>query len=97
MAEPISPLPSRPEKAVPIVWPQSAKGGKPGSQHLQRDRGVVELSWQTARSWVSRTLSRAGSGMANLKRERPLEVIAGVAAGAFLLGVGIRTWRSFYE
>jgi hypothetical protein len=35
--------------------------------------------------------------MAYLKRERPLEVIAGVAAGAFLLGVALRTWRSFYE
>lgn len=102
MAEPISSLPMS-TKAPPVAWPQNVREQPrlfevpdfAGSFH--RGRQALGRSWRTIRTAASRTISRAGSRITRTTRERPLEVVAGVAAAGFALGVALRIWRSRYE
>jgi hypothetical protein len=106
MAEPISSLPAAPQRTVPISWPQTPDHELQTSEPLQtgnfdyfiqNGRDAVERSWKRTQSAISRALSRAASRMDYVKRERPLEVLAGVAAAAFVVGAAIRLWRNRYE
>jgi len=103
MAEPISSL-AMSAKEPPVAWPQDVSREQPrlfevpdfaGSFH--RGRQALGRSWRTIRTAASRTISRAGSRITHTTRERPLEVVAGVAAAGFALGVALRIWRSRYE
>jgi hypothetical protein len=64
---------------------------------LESGRRVVLRSWDSTQSALSDVTLRAGRKIVQLKRDRPLEIIAGVAAAAFLLGVGLRVRRSRHE
>jgi hypothetical protein len=106
MAEPASSLPASPQKIDPIPWPQrtdvETKRTRTASQRkleylLESGRGVVLRAWDSTQSAFSGVTLRAGRTIVQLRRERPLELIAAVAAAAFLLGVALRVRRSRYE
>jgi hypothetical protein len=106
MAEPASSLPASPQKIDPIPWPQrtdvETNGTRTASQQklgelLEHGSRVVLRSWDSTQSALSGVTLRAGRKIVQLRRERPLEVIAGVAAASFLLGAALRVWRSRHE
>ena len=106
MAEPASPLPVSPQKIDPIPWPErteaTTKRTRTASQHrldelLESGSRVVLRSWDSTQRAVSNVTRRTAETIRRLKRDRPLEIIAGVAGAAFLLGVGLRIWRSRHE
>jgi len=105
MAEPAS-LPTLPQRIEPIPWPQSTdpKTRETGivpqqrfNQLLERSRDAFLRSWDSTQRALSDVTRRGGDKIRQLKRDRPLEIIAGVACAAFLLGVALRVWRSRHE
>ena len=106
MAEPASSLPASPQRIDPIPWPQrtdaeTSRTRTPSQQKfdglLESGSRVVLRSWESIQRAVSDVARRAADKIRQLKRDRPLEIIAGVAGAAFLLGVGLRLWRSRHE
>lgn len=105
MAEPTAPLPPPPQRSEPIPWPQPTETPEPletspseGLEELvEEGREKFESAWDDIQRSVSRVVSRAADTIRYLKRERPLEVVAGVAVAAFLLGVTLRIWRSRHD
>lgn len=107
MAEPMSSLPVSPQaepdpqhKPEPIPWPAPvsvhpivAERESPGEEA----RAELHRFWEEAQSSFSRAFLRAKTKFRFLRHERPVHIIAGVAAAAFLLGISIRIWRSRYE
>jgi hypothetical protein len=105
MAEPAS-LPASPQRIGPIPWPQPTDAQilrtKTAPQLslsalLERSRDAFLRSWDSTQRVLSDVTLRAGNRIRQLKRDRPLEMVAGAAAAAFLLGVGLRVWRSRHE
>ena len=107
MAEPASSLPASPQKIHPIPWPQRSdapetmRTGTAPQQKLEEllelSRGAVLRSWDSAQRAISGATLRAGNKIRQLRRERPLEIIAGIAVASFLLGAALRVWRSRHE
>jgi hypothetical protein len=105
MAEPAS-LPVSPQRVEPIPWPQTTDPRALGKKTVlqQRSNELLEFgraaflrSWDSTQRALSDVSRRAGPKIRQLKRDRPVEIIATVAVAAFLLGVGLRVWRSRHE
>jgi hypothetical protein len=106
MAEPLPASPIAPvtqQKGAPISWPEKVSLRAVPSMRTQ-GRGFddelkssIQRSWASAQSVASRIARRLGARARYLRRERPLEVIAGFAIAGFLAGVGLRIWRSHHE
>ncbi len=105
MAEPAS-LPVSPQRIEPIPWPQTTEPNPVGKntvpqqqfrELLERSRHAFVHSWDSTQRALLNVSRGARHRIRELKRDRPVEIIAGVAIAAFLLGVGLRVWRSRYE
>ena len=105
MAEPAS-LPVSPQRVEPIPWPQTTDSNRVGNetvpqQHfhelLEHSRQAFVYSWDSTHRVLLNVSRGARHRIRQLKRDRPVEIIAGVAIAAFLLGVGLGVWRSRYE
>jgi hypothetical protein len=106
MAEPASSLPASSQKIDPIPWPQRAdaetmRTAAAAQQKLEKllelGCGIVLRSWDSTQRAISGATLRAGNKIRQLRRERPLEIIASVAVASFLLGAALRVWRSRHE
>jgi hypothetical protein len=106
MAEPASSLPASPQKIDPIPWPQRADAETmrtPAAPQqkleelLELGRSVALRSWGSAQRAISGATLKAENKIRQLRRERPLEIIASVAIASFLLGAALRVWRSRHE
>lgn len=112
MAEPVSPLPvsppqptTSPTRSEPIplrqvtrpVTPYRMRASRTTGQALQRSISVIQTSWENLERSATRLARRAQIRVRRMKDKHPLEIIAGVAAAAFLLGVGLRIGRSHHE
>jgi hypothetical protein len=97
MAEPISafPIPPQgtgrvePRQAIPRsrttqlpVPPASSPGG------------VIQHSFRSACSVFSNSISTLSRRLRYFADERPLHLLAGIAAASFLAGAALRVWRS---
>lgn len=108
MAEPAS-LPIPAQRTDPIPWPDTASAeAEPDTGYARRVaataqdtaeqvRERTQRSWELTQRTFRRVVSDANDKIGYLRRERPLYVIAGVAAAAFVLGVALRLWRSHDE
>jgi len=105
MAEPVASLPLPSEKVDPIPWPaaprvvavpESGPAAKVTTivhDAAERVRIGTQRSWDATQRTFRKMMSNADAKMRYLRRERPLYIIAGVAATAFVLGVALRVWR----
>jgi len=66
-------------------------------QLLKRSRYGFLRCWDSTQQALLDVTHRTNDKIRQLKRDRPVGIIAGVAAAAFLLGVGLRVWRSRHE
>ena len=57
--------------------------GEESSRQFERARSYADKAWHNARLRSER-----------MRRERPMQVLAGAALGAFAVGVLVRIWRS---
>lgn len=107
MAEPLSSLPAS-SSGKPIPWPDSKQNlslvkvsqRTPGQQFHEAFEGVlsgIRRYWAGAERGATRVVSRSRNRMTRLRRERPLQLVAGVAITAFLVGAALRVWRRHYE
>lgn len=102
MAEPVrtefSSLPEVADDRVrPVEAPVKLTGKETAEQELEGARAALaRFAWSVERSF-SVALVRARSRLRYLKTERPLELVAAVAAAAFLAGAALRIWRSSRE
>ena len=106
MAEPLPASPIAPvtrQKSDPISWPEkvtlhAVPPARPQRTSPDYDlkRGV-QRSWAATQNATSRIARNLSSKLRRLRREHPLQVIAGFAVAGFLAGVGLRIWRSRHE
>jgi hypothetical protein len=100
MAEPISAFPIPPEGTGRV----EARLPKPRSQTTQFPlspssaaggpyRGVIQ-SFRSACGVFSNTMSALSRRVRYFADERPVQLLAGVAAASFLVGAALRIWRS---
>ncbi|SRR6266404_4780592 len=101
MAEPISAFPIPPqgtgqvEARQPIPRSRTTQFPVPSSSAVKDPyRGVIQQSFRTACGVVSNTISALSRRVRYLADERPLQLLAGVAAASFLVGAALRIWRS---
>jgi hypothetical protein len=89
MAEPVS--------TAPVNSPDVTALSNPGSVLVPRNSKPLERVQQqlmTAGERCSVAISRLRRQISYLANERPLELIAAVAAISLLTGVALRIWRS---
>ena|SRR5215831_15009582 len=60
-------------------------------------RSARERAYENARKSLLDTIDRARRNLRYLADRKPLQLVAGVAVASFLVGVGLRLWRSHYE
>lgn len=60
-------------------------------------RSGGERAYENARKAVVDTIARARRNLRYLADEKPMQLVLGVAIASFLVGVGLRLWRSHYE
>ncbi|MBV9342025.1 MAG: hypothetical protein JO159_14205 [Acidobacteria bacterium] len=102
MAEPTrTEFSSVPEPAGAVLRAREApikpETEKPVEERLTSARsGLLRLS-SRAQQGFSVVLLEARSRFRYLKNERPLELVAGIAAAAFLAGAALRIWKSSQE
>jgi hypothetical protein len=106
MAEPVASLPLPSQKADPIPWPAATRvlavpESGPAAKvttivhdAAERVRIGTQRSWDETQRTFRKIISNADAKMRYWRRERPLYIIAGVAATAAVLGVAVRLWRS---
>ena len=66
-------------------------------QMAQASSRLTESAGETFAGWkesARRTISRARRQADEMKAEYPLQMIVGLAAAFFVIGVGVRLWRS---
>jgi len=106
MAEPLPASPIAPvsrQKGDPLSWPEkvtlqavpSASTRRQGSDFELKRR--LQRSWENAQNATSRIAHKLSAKVSYLRRERPLQVIAGFAIAGLLAGIGLRIWRSRHE
>jgi hypothetical protein len=99
MAQPISAFPIPPE-GTGQVEPRQPTPRSPTTQFpsssAARDarRGVIQHSFRTACGVFSNAMSAVSRRVRYLADERPIQLLAGVAAASFLVGAALRIWRS---
>ena len=106
MADPLPASPMAPvtrQKSDPISWPEKvtlhavppARSRRQGWDHeLKRS---FQRSWATAQNTTSHIAHKLSVKVRYLRRERPLQVIAGFAIAGLLAGIGLRIWRGRHE
>lgn len=62
-----------------------------------RVRSAGEEAYENARKTVLDTIARARRNLRYMTDEKPMQLVIGVAVASFLVGVGLRLWRSRYE
>jgi hypothetical protein len=103
MAEPVSSLPVSPPKNEPIPWPENTrhKTDEPRPEALLPEgagaASGIQRAWNDIRRSTVQVAKSVRGKMSQLRRERPLQVIAAVAVASFGLGCALRIWRSRYE
>lgn len=97
-------IPTTQETKEPIAWPENIVEEESASAIASRVEEIVESGRESIeKSWAlllrsgHRLARRAAERARFVRRERPLQVVAGVAAIAFTAGVILRIWRSRYE
>ena len=60
-------------------------------------RAARERAYENARKSLLDTINRARRNLRYMADEKPVQLILGVAIASFLVGVGLRLWRSHYE
>jgi hypothetical protein len=101
MAQPISAFPIPPEGTgqvearPPLPRSRTKQFPVSSSSAARRPRqGVIQHSFQTARSVFSRSMLDLSRRVRDFANDRPLRLLAGIAAVAFLAGAALRVWRS---
>jgi hypothetical protein len=101
MAEPISAFPIPPEGTGRVEARQPKARSRttqfpvsPSSAAGDRYRDVIQQSFRTACGVLSNTFSALSRRVRYLADERPIQLLAGVAAASFLVGAALRIWRS---
>jgi hypothetical protein len=62
-----------------------------------RVRSAGEEAYENARKTLLDTIARARRNLRGMADEKPMQLVIGVAIASFLVGVGLRLWRSHYE
>ena len=62
-----------------------------------RVRSAGEEAYENARKTLLDTIARARRNLRYMADEKPMQLVVGVAIASFLVGVGLRLWRSHYE
>ena len=62
-----------------------------------RVRSAGEEAYENARKTLRDTIARARRNLRYIADEKPMQLVIGVAVASFLVGVGLRLWRSHYE
>jgi len=57
----------------------------------------IQLAYDKLQRSISRGVSTVGRKVRYLRRERPMQIVAGVAIASFLAGVALRIWRSNHD
>jgi len=61
-----------------------------------RVRSAGEEAYENARKTLVDTIARARRNLRYIA-DKPMQLVIGVAIASFLVGVGLRLWRSHYE
>jgi len=103
MAEPNAPRPLSIERyPVDTVGPPEVVPPRPTLIERTEDtsaavRSARERAYENARKSLLDTLDRARRNFHYLADKKPVQLVMGVAIASFLVGVGLRLWRSHYE
>lgn len=62
-----------------------------------RVRSGGEEAYENARKTLLDTIARARRNLRHMADEKPMQLVIGVAIASFLVGVGLRLWRSHNE
>jgi hypothetical protein len=102
MARAASAVPTSTSESESIAWPQQQSPARETAERgplevgyvLDRCRTAFQQSVAIARIRVSKASSMPVAALRYAANERPLYLVAGVAAAAFLVGVALRLRRS---
>jgi hypothetical protein len=101
MAQPISAFPIPPEGTgrvearPPLPRSRTTKFPVSSSSAARRpSQGVIQHSFQTACNVFSKSMSDLSRRVRYFANERPLHLLAGIAAVSLLAGAALRVWRS---
>ncbi len=109
MAEPVSALPDstrsvtelrpQPVPVVKNVVPESTEMGGADSETAtsgitERVRNEFETRSREVENALSHAVTRVRRSFQFIVKERPVQLVVGIAAAAFVTGVALRIWRS---
>jgi len=102
MAEPVPTIPVSAVSVEPVSSTEQyrfSRGHAPAEQVAevyQHTRSAFRHSYQKAERLFSGILIRGKRNARYLYDEKPLQLVAGIAAASFLVGAALRVWRSHH-